>query len=137
MYTDDTLLILSGLISERYHEEVRGCVAPALGADRGSEACMRTRRDLETALARQLMTVSDIAERMELGPRHPEVQELLRLHRRLVEGWLLGCVPAAHAAQQGQAADEPLCAEFLERIRPGLAVFIRDASRGAGSAAGS
>ena len=110
VYSEDTLLALSGLVLERYHDEVRGCVAPALRTDRGSEAHLSMKRDLETALARQLTTISEIAERMKLGPRHPEIQELLGRHRRLVEKWLCGCVPPAHADQRAQAAAEPLCA---------------------------
>lgn len=128
VYSEDTLLALSGLVPERYHDEVRGCVAPALCTDRGSEAYLSTKRDLETALARQLTTISEIAERMKLGPRHPEIQELLGRHRRLVEKWLCGCIPPVQAEQRAQAAAEPLCAAFLECIRPGLATFIRDAS---------
>ena len=49
MYSEDTLLALSGLVPERYHDEVRGCVAPALRTDRGSEEYLSMKRDLDTA----------------------------------------------------------------------------------------
>jgi DNA-binding transcriptional MerR regulator len=68
-----------------------------------------------------------------LSPDAPEVRALAEEHRQHIDRWFYPCSPAMHAGLGRMYVDDPRFAATYERVREGLAAFLRDAIRAAQS----
>ena len=68
-----------------------------------------------------------LAGLMERDPADPEVQAQIARHHRLIDERFYPCPPELfRALGEGYVADERFTA-FYDKVKPGLAVFMRDA----------
>ena len=68
-----------------------------------------------------------LAELMERDPADPEVQAQIARHHKLIDERFYPCPPEIfRALGEGYVADERFTA-FYDKVKPGLAAFMRDA----------
>ena len=64
-----------------------------------------------------------------LAPAAPQVAALAERHREHIAKWFYPCSPAMHGALGELYVADARFAQGFDRIRPGLARFLRDAFR--------
>jgi DNA-binding transcriptional MerR regulator len=90
-----------------------------------------TKADWLRVKAEQEAITAGMAERMDAGdaPDSPEVQALVERHRLSIDRSFYPCSLGMHAGLGEMYVADPRFAAVYERIRPGMAVFMRDAMR--------
>jgi MerR family transcriptional regulator, thiopeptide resistance regulator len=99
------------------------------------EARQRTRRytkqDWEAMRAEGDRIAQELADGLAAGlaPADPRVAALAERHREHIARWFYPCSPAMHGALGELYVADARFAQGFDRIRPGLARFLRDAFR--------
>jgi hypothetical protein len=103
--------------------------------DAYAESARRTARytqDDWRAIKAEAATIgTGLAERFDTGadPGAPDVLALVDRHREHMSRWFYPCSLEMQAALGEMYVADPRFASSYDRIRPGLAVFVRDAVR--------
>ncbi len=116
---------------QEYAQEVRERFDPELVAESERRTARYTKDDWKVILAEQKEIVDAIARRMDLGPEAEEVRTLVERHRLLIDRYFYPCSAERHAGLGDLYVSDPRFTEHFEKIRPGLAAFMRDAMRAA------
>lgn len=129
MNKDDMFEVFGDFNPDDYREEARSRFDRALVEESERRTAAYTKDDWKAILAEQQEIVTAIADRMDHGPDDGEVQELIERHRRLIDRRFYPCPPELYVGLGDMYVSDPRFTEFFEKIRPGLASFMRDAMR--------
>lgn len=111
---------------EQYRDEARARWGDVVDESyRRLERCSKEEQQAIWAEAQQV--TSGIAALMDRDLADAEVQELVGRRHRLIDGRYWSCSPEAFRAMGDMYVEDERFTQFCDRVRPGLAAFLRSA----------
>lgn len=86
-----------------------------------------TRQDWEAMKLDSKRIMDSIVSNMAKGPAHPDVLDLISLHRGHITRWFYDCTPEIYRGLADLYVQDPRFTASFERIKPGLAEFMNRA----------
>jgi MerR family transcriptional regulator, thiopeptide resistance regulator len=126
--------MFEGFDASAYEEEARERWGETKEFQESSRRTARYSKEQWKQIHREGAVLFDqIAARMEAGcaAADPQVLALAEKHRLHVDRWFYPCSKSLHRALGEMYVGDPRFTENIDRVRPGLAAFLRDAFRAA------
>lgn len=111
----------------KYADEVRRKYDPKVVAECERKTAKYTKADWAAIMAKSGEIYRRIADRMDRGPYDPEVQAAVAEWRQHITDSFYDCTPEIFRGLGDLYVDDHRFTESIDKIRPGLAAFLREA----------
>jgi DNA-binding transcriptional MerR regulator len=131
--------MFDGFDPSKYEEEARARWGKTESyAESARRTARYTKDDWATLRAEADALTQAFADAMDRGtpPGDPAAMDIAERHRLHIDRWFYPCPPRMHAGLGEMYAGDPRFAANYDKVRPGLAVYVRDAIRANAQRAG-